>query len=303
MPNKLTLLVTLLLFLFVAPASNSYGDVVFIDGQPPIYGLFISEIAGVIEFEKLDESANGQQTITIPRSQVARLVRTIDSTLLSQLSPDHPARYRDFAEVVGSYASDPFAQSLARRLYLLSAYWGRGEVRSSGFRGMIGLAKRPERTRIQAFAFQLDSNFDRSWFDQVDFKSRNEGRQQIGSDRQHASQLFECVRLIRNQRYEEAGKLLNSLEKTGAPNRASARLMAILKQVQIARRASLAELSLIIQAEVDWITAEENQPDWNKLVRDKKPDFRILSFETVSEFDPKKCVFRRGRWTEPVSDR
>ncbi len=293
-------------------ADSVAGDVAWLKNSQqsqPMSGLILSVSTDFVEFLEFN-AGRDLNKIAIPKSELVRLVKTIDPQSLKALSPSSPEGYRDSAEILSSYPSDAYAQYLAKRLYFLGAYWGRGEIRLSCFRGMISLCddEALER-RIRAVAFQNDPDRDPAWLDEpVSPSTKISNGISVETTaialRLRADQLM-LLSKIRNRAYLDAFQLLESIERQadrvielGAKELVQEfeTIRPILKQVVAEQQVSPEQWVFLMSLEIALLSERPLGQRWNSLMIRDQPDFRSLTIESIAEFPPERCFFLNGEW-------
>ena len=262
------------------------GDQLQIRGQQPTYGLVLRQTAEAIVFQEMAADQTTRER-TVKFADVERAIRSIDVDRLVSLDPDNPQAYRQYAEHLASLTGDPFARQLARRLYLLAAYRGNGEIRRSAFRGLISLTDNlAEKKRICALAFKTDGNLE--WL------QLTETSQTPKEDPQEIEEAIQMLRSIRNRDFQQSSDLMDSRKwKIQAVREMIPRLHQICRE----RKLDANQLRRILNLELGLRSSGSATPDWNRIFEETPPDFRECTFQTVTQFDPELAWFRNGVWT------
>lgn len=282
-PGKIVIAIILSSICFLANAD----ELKFKNGQIR-YGLVIRLDENVVEFHELI----GDQTLqlkTFSINDIQSVTQTIDKEQLLVLSPDDPEGYRDYAEILMAYDSDPFAKRLAQRLYFLTAFWGRGKTRRSGFLGLISCAHSvKQEKRIRALAYQLDSNGDLSWLSdpgsEPNSKSNNDPFE---------SQIFRLAQAIRKNDFTTGQELIEVITE----NRLKENQLGWMIDVCKLQKVTHSEMLRVLELEIQSRSARVEFQTLDRTSESNSVDFTNLDFKNVTDFDPNHCYFRNGEWT------
>lgn len=302
------LLVAALALLFAAPASSVWAVIVFEKGKDqPIVGFLDRQDANVVVVRQL--LPNGQtQRREILRSEIDDFLIAVSNERLESLSPDKPAAYRDYAEELAEKRKDPEARATGLRLYLIAAYLDPKKLGRSSLLGMVGLARTPiEERRFRAMAYLLDPNHDRSLLQ----GSAKSGGSAVAADDEGRDVLLKAIRAFRR------GERRTAMVLAGRPvvQKAFARFSDVLtyeeftnigKEVppDILRKMLTLELMLASGANGARDASEGDTVPWSRIVeREGTAPVPSLALETLTEFDPRECVFRNGKWGRPQQGR
>ncbi len=299
------LLVSFSLLVFAAQASPVWGVIIFEKGKDqPIIGYLERQDDNLVVVRQL--LPNGQtQLRELPRSEIDDILIAVSDERLQTLSPDKPAAYRDYAEELAEKRKDPDARATGLRLYLLAAHLDPEKLGRSSLLGMAGLARSPaEERRFRAMAYLLDPNHDRNLLQDSAKNAGPEGSE----DDEGNGVLLKAMRSFRR------GKRATAITMASRPvaQKAFARFSEVLtleelkavkkKEVppDILRKVLALELIL---ASGETATRDEDPDDmapWSRIVeREGTGPVPSLSLESLTEFDPRECVFSDGKWGRP----
>lgn len=302
------LLVPFLLLLFVLQASPAWGVIVFEKGKDqPIVGYLERQDDNLVVVRQL--LPNGQtQLRELLRSEIDDILIAVSDERLQTLSPENPAAYRDYAEELAEKRKDPDARATGLRLYLIAAYLDPEKLGRSSLLGMAGLARTPaEERRFRAMAYLLDPNHDRGLL--LD-SAKNTGAEGIQDD-QGQDVLLKAMRAFRK------GKRATAITMAGRPatQKALARFSDVLtleelesvgKEVppDILRKLLTLELILASGETAARDQDSDEMAPWSRIVdREGTAPVPSLSLESLTEFDPRECVFSDGQWGRPKEAR
>jgi len=239
----------------------------------------------------------------ILRSEIDDILITVSNERLESLSPDKPATYRDYAEELAEKRKDPDARATGLRLYLIAAYLDSEKLGRSSLLGMAGLARTPSETRrFRAMAYLLDPNHDRSLLQ----GSANAAGPSAIVDDEGREVLLKAIQAFR--RGESRWRTLAEREIV---KKALARFSDVLSHEEltgvgketppdILRKVLALELLLTARDETKPRKPTEEVVPWSRIVdREGTGPVPWLSLETITEFDPRECVFRDGNWGRP----
>ncbi|MEL7497895.1 MAG: hypothetical protein AAFN77_09815 [Planctomycetota bacterium] len=109
----------LLLLLLVGFHRCAHGDVVWLKDGQTVYGKIESRDDTKLTIRSgIGDEARSR---SILNSEIQLVRVNVDEQRLSELDPASPSAYLEYAEELAAEASDPYAKSLAIRLYLLTA--------------------------------------------------------------------------------------------------------------------------------------------------------------------------------------
>lgn len=284
------------------------GDVLWLDGdERPIFGLVEQVDDATLRFYRYIAPGE-RQLLQVPSDRIAMLIRTVDVARLEGLAPDHPQSYRNYGEELARFADDPESRELAIRLFTIAGYLadqdGNERLRESALRNLRVLARTDEeRDRIVGLGKAFGIRFLAR-----DTESRNS---ESMTDAQR-SQWLAVVRSIRREQWQTAVKLMNQLDD--GPNQKIAVEKSTTISVQdleslVARRSiSDSDLDRLLQLEL-WLqgqwqtTSAANNIPWSALASRPAMLEWIPDWDELNEFDPRRTVFRDGRWVAAQTNR
>jgi hypothetical protein len=276
---------------------------------PTIAGFLVREDpAKVVLREELQDGTFQEREI--PRSEIDELIVTVDAERLESLRPDDPHGYRDYAEELAVKRRDPEARAMAVRLYLIAAYLAPEKLGRSCLMGMAALADGPaERRKFRAMAYLLDPAHNRELLERSEADARG-APTAPDADR---GELVDALRLLRQGKYGLAQGKAESVEPLFDRYGRVLSRDEFIETCQSAPDAGLPDDLLRGILRLELTLSEPTSPEehsrpakgpaparWLRIIATggHKP-VPSLSLETITEFDPCKCVFRRGRWVEP----
>lgn len=289
------------------------ADVVWVKSQPtPLFGQVITNTPEQVQIRLIENGQPGK-TKSIERSMVEQIVINIDAKRLAGLSPDNPQDYRDYAEELASQTIDPAARELARRLFLISAKIAEDksetDVCASALSGLISLTDaESERRQLEMLQFLVNPEANEP-------ESNSEsGRADHSPSKLENEMMLRLVRAIRREDSDQAIRLLGSQS-----NRVAIRKWSEIctpeefDQIAKVNRPSKSQLGKMLQIEWQILTAMRQSPDmksgkiktrrvetWGDFASQDSGNPRLVpSFENVTAMDPRKSIFRNGRWMRP----
>ena len=294
--------------------SVSDADVVFLkDGKPPIFGLVAEQQPKQIVFrERFDTGKYVERTI--PRDQILDLVVTVDAEQLKRLSPSRPSDYVALAETLSEARRDPEANDLAIRLYLIASHLTAGSdnriqkrLRRRCLLGLVPLARdEREEVRFRALAFLHIDSLEPEFLAPVKWKA------QKGDDRQATQELLDLVVQIRRGNGTQVRASLNdSNVKTRLREYESLCTWQDLFDASRVNQMTLEQMRRVVHLELklrdklkeEGASTAHLQGSWSADVRRNRASWTMVPrVETVTEFDPRAYLFRRGEWIAPRRD-
>ena len=281
----------------VAPA---WAVIIFEKGKDqPTVGYLVRHDANVVVFREV--LPNGTTRMReLPHAQVDDLVISVSPERLESLAPDKPEAYRDYAEELAEKRKDPDARDTSLRLYLIAAYLDPERLGRSCLLGMAALARSPaEERRFRAMAFLLDPNHDRSLL-----KPGAPGGRGAVVDAQAREALLKALRAFR--RGDRRIAMLQA--KRPVVKNALDAFSDVLAYDEftdpkknhsegVLRKVLTLELLLGQPGEPVRALPKASPDRWSRIVeRDGTAPVPSLTLESLTEFDPRQCIFRNGRW-------
>ncbi|MEE3370476.1 MAG: hypothetical protein VX346_14145 [Planctomycetota bacterium] len=247
----------------------------------------------------------------IDRTEIALIVVTVSAADLATLKHDEPTNYRDLAEELAVKRKDPDAHHAALRLYLIAAFLDPERLGRSSLLGMVSLARNPaEERRFRAMLFLLDPDADRALLKEPD-RFRASDREQV----EIQNRLLAALRALRRgsksdalriaqrpdvkqhlQRYEdilEHHELVTAC--TPGTNRRKLNPLILQKVIKL-------ELAILFPTSPNPAVSKEKSTgkSWSHLFKRTSPGPTLpLRLESLTEFDPRKSLFRNGAWIRP----
>ncbi len=261
----------------------------------PTRGRMVRQSAEQVTIEEVLPSGELRER-TIPRSQIEDLIDPVDAERLAALTPAEPQAYRNYAEELAEKRVDPDARAAAIRLYLIAAWLDPENLAKSSFLGMTALARSPEEERnFRALAYLHDPGHDRRLLRE----SPQNAAPSNPSDVREA--LLRALKLRRQGNRRAA--LLN-LGREGVPRELEkyGDLLTVEEFSQTGLPASLLQKIVALELALETGEAAESEAprNWSQIYQDGATSpVPALSLETITEFDPRLCVYRAGKWTEP----
>jgi hypothetical protein len=290
----------LVLLLAFVPTAACPAITIFERGKAePTRGRLIRESATDVTIE---ESLPGGLTRerTIPRTQIEDSIDPISPERLAALSPDKPQEYRNYAEELAEKRVDPDAQAAAIRLYLIGAWLDPEGLAKSSLLGMTALARTPqEERRFRAMAYLYDPDHDRRLLREAEHAPAAAAPSETGDALRRTLQLRRqgnrrsaLLNLSRPGVTEELQKYSDLLtpDEFNQPGLSDSLLQKIV--------------SLELALESGDRPASDGPLAWSQIGGEGATvPVASLRWESLTEFDPRQCVYRNGRWmTEGEGD-
>lgn len=237
-------------------------------------------------------------------AEVDSVLITVSPERLASLSPHTPEAYRDYAEELAEKRKDPDARDAAIRLYLIAAHLDPNRLGRSCLLGMVPLAENDEQARrFRAMAYLLDPQHDPQLL-----PSKQEASAGGGEDTAEGERI-----LLKAVREFRAGntRLARTLIDQDRVRRVVARYEDIITYDELYHAeydTPPSTLYKIIRLELRLARGEntaedENTEDgtkWSEVAKQGVgAPIKPLTLESLTDIDPKECVFRNGKWTVP----
>jgi hypothetical protein len=282
-------------------AHSAVGVVVFERGKTqPTIGRLVrqDERSVVIQWEGPDGQAITREIL---RSEIEELLIVVSEQRLQALRPEDPAAYRDYAEELAVKRKDPDALSTSLRLYLIAAHLAPETLGHSCLLGMVALARDPaEQRRFRAMAYLLDPHHDRNVL-------KSTPDQASETDDAGRSGLLRAVQAMRRGQRRVAMQLLdrepvqNEFEKY--EDVISIEQFRSLKDEippPLLRRLLTLEWILSREQDTGDSPFSDRSTSWSQIAQRRELAPAVpLSLETLTEFDPRACVYQQGAWVRP----
>jgi hypothetical protein len=277
-------------------AAPSWAITVFERGRTePTRGRLVRQAPDQIVIEEiLPDGATRQRAI--PRSQIEDLIDPVSAERLSNLAPDQPHGYRDYAEELAEKKVDPDARAAAIRLYLIAAHLDPANLAKSSLLGMTALARSPEEERkFRAMAYLHDPGHDRALLRTAEKVAATEPPSET------RDALWRALQLRRQGNRRAA--LLN-LGRVGVEDELAKYrdLLTVEEFTQVGLPDELLRkiVALELNLESGAARAADDRPAWSQLDSPSaQAPVPSLSLDTLTEFDPRLCVYRDGQWVAP----
>lgn len=297
----------LLSLLLIANASAAPAAIVHLKDRPePVIGVLLRSDKDRVVLRTTDADGKAQEE-TFQRSDVEEVIPAFSSERLAALDPSKPAMYRDYAEELRAQRRDPEARDMALRLYLIAAWLDRANLGRPGLLGMISLARSPQEERkFRAALYLVDP---RTTLDTLTASTPAVAPTAPGDDNAAARELLRAVRLLRAGK----GSTARSLIEKPAVEKLLTSYSRVLSKAEFNAIAGQPKLSdrelrqvLLLELELDSLlnpTAAVSEQAaslaWSRELQGAGGKaVPSLSLETLTEFDPRQCVWREGKWIE-----
>lgn len=293
---------------FAILVSQASATVVYLRGDStPLIGRIERQDNERITL-KLITPRDGQNEVTILRSEIAKLLVPATEDQLSALTPSNVPAYLELAEELSVKTLDPEATELAIRLYVIAASRGDESIRNTALLGMIEVARTAEEERrFRALAFELDPLHLSDWL--------REPEQQVWKDSQlneaQRDEVARLLRLVRSGRGSHARNLLlqDRVREAfdGIESEISYREFLSASQQDVLPKEFMQkvlqlEISLLSQKRDVTAGNASSKPGtqgWSESLEFSSAPIRPVTIANVTEFDPNDCIFRDGKWTNP----
>jgi hypothetical protein len=248
---------------------------------------------------------------TFQRDQIDELLVTVAPERLAALDPGQPQLYREYAEELAEKQRDPEARDAALRLYHIAAVLGEGQIRRGALLGLAALARSPQEERkFRAAAYLYDPEHDPAVLAGPDDAKLT----RTPTAKEPLADLLSAVRLARQGKGAQAKALVEKPPvREQVDGLAKVLTSEELLAACIAKELSDEQLFKLLKAE----TAIERslsqgapgsgddglapvQTSWISAVKSQGlSPLPSLSLATLTEFDPRACVYRDGKWVRP----
>ena len=297
----------LLSLLLMGNVSAASAAVVLLKNRPePVIGTLLRDDKDRVVLRIVDAEGKPREE-TFRRSEVEEVIPAWSAERLAALDPGKPDMYRDYAEELRGRRRDPEARDMALRLYLIAAWLDRATLGRPSLLGMISLARSPQEERkFRAALYLIDP---RTTLETLQASASVTPAPSSDEETAAARELLRAVRLLRTGKGSTARSVIEkpAVEKLLANyNRifSKAEFNAAAGQATLERR-ELRQV-LLLELELDALlnpTAATNEQAaslaWSRELQG--PGGKAvpsLSLETLTEFDPRQCVWREGKWVE-----
>lgn len=296
----------LALLLLSAHAATTSAAIILLKDRPePIIGTLLREETDRVLIRTVDAEGKPHEQ-TLQRSEIDQIVPAYSSQRLATLDPAKPAMYLDYAEELRARRRDSEARDMALRLYLTAAWLDREHFGRPGLLGMISLARSPQEERkFRAALYLVDP---RTTLESL-LAPTTTPAPSSDEDAAAARELLRAVRLLRTGK----GATARSIIEKPAVEKLLANYSRIMSKADFNAAAGQATLerrelrqALLLELELDALlnpTAATSEQAaslaWSRELQGAGGKaVPSLSLETLTEFDPRKCVWRDGKWVE-----
>lgn len=288
--------------LYCVPAS--YAVIIIEKGTAePVRGYLVDANETRVIIDVLLPNGETRQRI-VPRAKIEEMIQAVSPERLETLRSERPSDYRDYAEELAGKTNDPDAQRMAIRLYQIAAFLAPDKLGRSCLLGMVALARTPEEERkFRAVAFLMDVEHDRSVLRLP--KNSEPETLKVTSEQKHA--LRGLLRALREGRVNDAV----AMSKRPALREPLQLIASILTPADFTglrpgETLPPAVLAKVLAAELSLDPPPAGAPvadvvppprGWSRLTDPNlsKP-FPALTLEFLTEFNPRECHFRNGKW-------
>jgi hypothetical protein len=297
-------LISLLLMGNVSAASAAV--VLLKERAEPVIGALIRDDKDRVVLRTIDAEGKPREE-TFRRSEVEEVISAYSSERLAALDPAKPAMYRDYAEELRARRRDPEARDMALRLYLIAAWLDRPNLGRSALLGVISLARSPQEERkFRAALYLIDP---RTTLETLQAPTATASASTSDEDSAAVRELLRAVRLLRTGK----GATARSVIEKPAVEKLLSNYSRILSKAEFNAAAGQATLErrelrqvLLLELELDALlnpTAATSEQAaslaWSRELQGAGGKaVPSLSLETLTEFDPRQCIWRDGKWVE-----
>jgi len=287
---------------------EAWGAVVYVKGQKEPVAGFVESADDTSIRLRIRTSDGEELTRQILRTEIDLLLQPVSPSRLSQLSPDNPKAYREYAEELVEKKSDPEAVETAKRLFMIAAHLDPKAQGRSALLGMTPLMNDSQGVKqLRAMAYLLDPSHDASLL---------EGKPQAATpgaalDEKLREEVIKVLKMLRHGERADARQQLQRDEirqgmRQGTskitPDECLALVQGLCPGCEQGKIPPYM-LQKLVAAELELSTsqaAQEVQPQWGFFLDGtfQKP-LPVLSLAKAIGFDPRKCVYRDGEWVEP----
>ncbi|MFN3150574.1 hypothetical protein [Bremerella sp.] len=299
----------LILFALVLFSSDALGAVVYVKGQQePIAGFVESADDMSIQLRIVTPEGD-ELNRRILRSEIDLLLQPVSPSRLSQLSPDNPKAYREYAEELVEKKTDPEAVETAKRLFMIAAHLDPQTEGRSALLGMTPLMNDPQGVKqLRAMAYLLDPSHDASLL---------EGQPQAVTtgaalDESVREEVTKVLKMLRHGERSDARQQLQREEVRSAMRQGTSKITPDECLALVQGTCPGCEQGRIPPYMLQKLVAAELELNSSQAASDVKPQWGffldgtfqeplpVLSLAKAVGFDPKQCVYRDGKWVEPA---
>ena len=229
---------------------------------------------------------------------------------LQKLDPNKPEGYRDLAEEMSAVRNSPLARDLTTRLYLICAASGEGKVRRSALRGLIRTARnKGESQKFKALAYLQDDQFSSLLYATGETQPQNEGNQPNKKRDAIDDKVLDALKSLRQGKMRRARKIMEdqAVRSRFGKFEKLVPLDEFLKAIESSEVSDslllrIIQMDSMVKNGADPESAKASGSDvvWRYIFKNRiPPRLPKIDFDTVTEFDPKKSIYRNGMWRTP----
>jgi hypothetical protein len=298
--SKTRCLLVVLLIVCQLPRA-SHAATVLLKGQTePILGKVVRRDDERLVLRVVAD--NGTSTDrTFKTEEIEEVIAAYSDERLASLTPDRPAEYHRYAEELWARKRDPEARNMAIRLYLTAAWLDRVNFARPSLLAMASLARSSDEARkFRTALYLLDprTKLNTAASPAVSAPTANLA----------AQDLLRAVRLLRTGKGATARNLVEkpavaSLLESYSSLMSRTEFNAAAGQATLSprelRQALLLELELDSLLSANPSDATSGVPWSRQLQGAGSKAVPSYALETLTEFDPRECLFRDGKWIKP----
>ncbi|QDU73135.1 hypothetical protein Pan97_01020 [Bremerella volcania] len=288
---------------------DALGAVVYIKGQKEPIAGFVESADDMSIHLRIRTPDGDELTREILRGEIDLLLQPVSPSRLSQLSPDNPKAYREYAEELVEKTTDPEAVETAKRLFMIAAHLDPKAQGRSALLGMTPLMNDAQGVKqLRAMAYLIDPSHDASLL---------EGQQQAVAtgaalDESLRQEVIKVLQMLRHGERADARQQLQRDEIRSAMRQGTSKItpdecLALVQGLCPGceqGKIPAYMLQKLVAAELELSTSQatdEVKPQWGFFLDSsfQKP-LPVLSLAKAIGFDPRQCVYRDGKWVEPT---
>lgn len=242
----------------------------------------------------------------LPRASIEHITFAVSEDRLAELQPSNPRDYRDYADDLFEARKDPDARRTALRLYLIAAYLDPQDLGRGCLLAMSDLATRElQRRKYRAMVYLLDASHDRSVLTTTGMGSPST----VDLEQSQREVLQRGLRVFRNGRKKEGTNFAGRSDFRQALAKFPGHLT--LDQYVAETESSKPELPAgmlrnVVALELELAggrpvasTVPPDSGNWARVRLAASEPVTELSLVALTEFDPRQCVYRDGKWVAP----
>jgi hypothetical protein len=291
------------IFLLAALVGSSPAAIVLLKDRPePVVGSLVHDDKDRVVLRTTDPQGKSREE-TFKREEVEEVVPAYSTDRLAALDPGKPASYRDYAEELRARRRDPEARDMAIRLYLIAAWLDREHLGRSALLGMVSLARSTEEEKkFRAALYVIDPRTP------LESLQTQPGTTTTADDATAAQDLLRALRMLRTGK----GTSARAIAEKPAVTKLLETYSRVMTKAEFNAAAGQATLNprelrqtLLLELEIDALlhpgagSERSTSLNWSReLQGEGGKAVPSLSLETLTEFDPRKCVFREGKWEQ-----